>query len=125
VRRLLEKDDIKEFYLGVKDAGVRGTRPLEEEEDVAVSAATVHGQDTLPKLFRHVVAERGDGVAMREKDLGILARDPPGGSTASGAPPPAWGWWPSPPPARRGVGSWPTTVRSGSTPISARCAWAV
>ena len=24
--RLLEKDDIKEFYLGVKDAGVRGTR---------------------------------------------------------------------------------------------------
>src|SRR5262245_12760040 len=32
---------------------------------------TVHGQDTLPKLFRHVVAERGDKVAMREKDLGI------------------------------------------------------
>jgi branched-chain amino acid transport system ATP-binding protein len=24
--RLLEKDDIKEFYLGVKEAGVRGTR---------------------------------------------------------------------------------------------------
>ena len=24
--RLLEKEDIKEFYLGVKDAGVRGTR---------------------------------------------------------------------------------------------------
>ena len=32
---------------------------------------TVHGQATLPTLFRHVVAERGDGVAMREKDLGI------------------------------------------------------
>jgi long-chain acyl-CoA synthetase len=32
---------------------------------------TVHGQDTLPKLFRHVVAERGDKVAMREKHLGI------------------------------------------------------
>src|SRR6516165_3825001 len=32
---------------------------------------TVHGQDTLPKLFRRVVAERGDKVAMREKDLGI------------------------------------------------------
>jgi len=31
----------------------------------------VHRQDTLPKLFRHVVAERGDEVAMREKDLGI------------------------------------------------------
>src|SRR5258708_2567002 len=30
-----------------------------------------HGQDTLPKLFRHVVAERGDKVAMREKHLGI------------------------------------------------------
>ncbi len=32
---------------------------------------TVHGQDTLPRLFRHVVAERGDAVAMREKDLGV------------------------------------------------------
>ena len=32
---------------------------------------TVHGQDTLPRLFRHVVRERGDKVAMREKHLGI------------------------------------------------------
>ncbi|HTG10507.1 MAG TPA: AMP-binding protein, partial [Candidatus Eisenbacteria bacterium] len=32
---------------------------------------TVHGQDTLPRLFRHVVRERGDRVAMREKHLGI------------------------------------------------------
>jgi long-chain acyl-CoA synthetase len=32
---------------------------------------TVHGQATLPRLFRHVVKERGDGVAMREKHLGI------------------------------------------------------
>jgi long-chain acyl-CoA synthetase len=31
----------------------------------------VHQQDTLPRLFRHVVARRGDGVAMREKDLGV------------------------------------------------------
>ena len=34
-------------------------------------AFTVHGQDTLPRLFRHVVRERGDRVAMREKHLGI------------------------------------------------------
>ncbi len=33
--------------------------------------ALIHGQDTLPRLFRHVVRERGDKVAMREKDLGI------------------------------------------------------
>jgi long-chain acyl-CoA synthetase len=32
---------------------------------------TVHGQSTLPRLFRHVVTERGDKVAMREKHLGI------------------------------------------------------
>jgi long-chain acyl-CoA synthetase len=32
---------------------------------------TVHGQATLPRLFRHVVAERGDRTAMREKHLGI------------------------------------------------------
>jgi long-chain acyl-CoA synthetase len=32
---------------------------------------TVHGQDTLPRLFRYVVNERGDGVAMREKRFGL------------------------------------------------------
>ena len=33
--------------------------------------ATIHGQDTLPTLFRHVVAARAEQVAMREKRLGI------------------------------------------------------
>jgi long-chain acyl-CoA synthetase len=37
----------------------------------AAPPALVHGQDTLPRLFRHVVRERGDRVAMREKQLGI------------------------------------------------------
>jgi long-chain acyl-CoA synthetase len=32
---------------------------------------TTHGKDTLPKLFRHVVRERGEKVAMREKHLGV------------------------------------------------------
>jgi len=32
---------------------------------------TVHGQATLPTLFRHVVTKRGEAVAMREKRLGI------------------------------------------------------
>jgi long-chain acyl-CoA synthetase len=48
---------------------------VEAEEDMAMSASTpactVHGQDTLPRLFRHVVRERGDRVALREKRLGI------------------------------------------------------
>jgi long-chain acyl-CoA synthetase len=35
------------------------------------SAWAIHGQDTLPRLFRHVVGDRGDAVAMREKDLGV------------------------------------------------------
>ncbi len=34
-------------------------------------AVTVKGQDTLPRLFRQVVKERGEQVAMREKSLGI------------------------------------------------------
>ncbi len=34
-------------------------------------AGTVKGQDTLPRLFRQVVKERGEQVAMREKSLGI------------------------------------------------------
>src|SRR4029077_933411 len=42
-----------------------GPVPLDER------ACTVRGQDTLPRLFRHVVAERGDKVALREKRLGI------------------------------------------------------
>ncbi|PYN61500.1 MAG: long-chain fatty acid--CoA ligase, partial [Candidatus Rokuibacteriota bacterium] len=37
---------------------------------MAVRAA-IHGHDTLPTLFCHVVAARADQVAMREKRLGI------------------------------------------------------
>jgi long-chain acyl-CoA synthetase len=47
------------------------TEPRPSPRPAAAAAATVHGQDTLPRLFRHVVRERGDRVAMREKDLGI------------------------------------------------------
>ena len=47
------------------------TEPLPSPRPAAAAGATVHGQDTLPRLFRHVVRERGDRVAMREKDLGI------------------------------------------------------
>src|SRR5438034_3061019 len=32
---------------------------------------TIHGQDTLPKLFRQVVRDRDQAVAIREKHLGI------------------------------------------------------
>ena len=32
---------------------------------------TVHGESTLPRLFRRVVRERGEKVAMREKHFGI------------------------------------------------------
>ncbi len=48
------------------------TRVLDATETAADRRVwTVHGQETLPKLFRHVVTERGDRVAMREKHLGI------------------------------------------------------
>ncbi len=47
------------------------TEPHRAPGPAGSTAATVHGQDTLPRLFRHVVRERGDRVAMREKDLGI------------------------------------------------------
>src|SRR5260370_35064851 len=46
---------------------VKPPRPVSED----TRAWTIHGQDTLPRLFRHVVRERGDTVAMREKHLGI------------------------------------------------------
>jgi long-chain acyl-CoA synthetase len=50
---------------------------VEEAEDLAMSGAapkktvTVDGCDTLPKLFLKKSGERGDKVAMREKDFGI------------------------------------------------------
>ena len=46
---------------------------MEETEDVAMTGKTVlvDGCDTLPKLFLKKSAERGDRVAMREKDFGI------------------------------------------------------
>jgi long-chain acyl-CoA synthetase len=45
---------------------------METEEDLAMTPTpTVRGQDTVPRLFRHVVAQRGDAIAMREKDLGV------------------------------------------------------
>ena len=47
------------------------TEPHRVPGPAGPAAATVHGQDTLPRLFRHVVRERGDRVAMREKHLGI------------------------------------------------------
>ncbi len=47
------------------------TEPRPSPRPEGAAAATVHGQDTLPRLFRHVVRERGERVAMREKDLGI------------------------------------------------------
>ena len=36
-----------------------------------MSDIEVQGCDTLPKLFLKVTAERGERVAMREKDFGI------------------------------------------------------
>jgi long-chain acyl-CoA synthetase len=50
---------------------------LEEEKDMAVTgnaddrSYSVDGCDTLPKLFLKKSAERGNNVAMREKDFGI------------------------------------------------------
>jgi long-chain acyl-CoA synthetase len=47
------------------------TAPPRRAVATAARVWTVHGQSTLPRLFRHVVEERGDKVAMREKHLGI------------------------------------------------------
>ena len=44
---LREKEDIKEFYLGMKEEGVRADRPLEEKENLALSP-TPPRRDTRP-----------------------------------------------------------------------------
>jgi long-chain acyl-CoA synthetase len=46
---------------------------VEEEEDLAMNSAevSVDGCNTLPKLFLKKSAERGERIAMREKDFGI------------------------------------------------------
>src|SRR5262245_25198931 len=54
-----------------EDHAMSATATVTERPSERAAAWTVHGEDTLPRLFRHVVRERGDRVAMREKDLGI------------------------------------------------------
>ena len=38
---------------------------------MSANEVLIQGCDTLPKLFLKVSAERGDRIAMREKDFGI------------------------------------------------------
>ena len=46
-------------------------QPPVSETAAPPATTTVHGENTLPRLFRRVMTERGDKVAMREKELGI------------------------------------------------------
>ena len=61
-KELLEKEDIKEFYLGQQDEGI-------EERDVGKRKKC--GDKYNSKTFLDSVKSRGERVAMREKDLGI------------------------------------------------------
>jgi len=114
--RLLEKDDIKEFYLGMKEQSVRGTRRWKRKKTWPLSGpATVHGQDTLARLFRHVVRQRGDAVAMREKVSAWAGRHL--ARLWRARPAVGLGWWPlGLRPRRRGVdprgetGGWLYTI---------------
>src|SRR5262249_3963171 len=67
---------VRERRRGTGGAGGDATLSVMEETAPGGAAADdascrVRDQDTLPKLFRLAVAEGGDKVAMREKDLGI------------------------------------------------------
>src|SRR2546425_1489586 len=53
---------------GAPEVSVAGTRTATRPD---APTWTVRGQGTLPTLFRQVVRERADQVAMREKSLGI------------------------------------------------------
>ena len=92
--RLREKDDIKEFYLGMKDSRRARRAALEEEEDLAMSephGTSTHLQprtdvvvpgETMPAMFWNAVAMRERRILMRQKELGIwramdLGRRPP------------------------------------------------
>jgi branched-chain amino acid transport system ATP-binding protein len=82
--KLREKEDIKEFYLGMKEDGVRGERagrrrrpgdePMSNLWDLTISSPRRHRHargDTIPAMFWNAVPQRGDKVWMRQKELGI------------------------------------------------------
>ena len=83
--RLLEKEDIKEFYLGIKEAGRPRQAALEEAQDMAMSedarerarwmAMTGGSRSTAatrcPSCSGIRCKARDERTALREKDLGI------------------------------------------------------
>ena len=54
--RLAEKEDIQEFYLGMKAGGRERGTAMETQEALAMMAAE-GGADTIPKMFWHGVTE--------------------------------------------------------------------
>ena len=87
---LREKEDIKEFYLGKKESGVRGERRWKKKKTWEMSSPTatrdphriVRGDEfgwradtlpykSIPELFRLRVKELGDATMTRQKELGV------------------------------------------------------
>ena len=80
--RLREKDDIKEFYLGMKQAGARGERRwkkrrrkpamnLWEVDKLQPRLDIVVPGETVTAVFWNAAAQRADRVFMRQKELGL------------------------------------------------------
>ena len=84
--RLLREGRHQEFYLGLKEASVRGDAALEEEEDLALRPSrslwtspassrrpriVLEGDTTAADLPSRGAQSAADRVAMREKHLGI------------------------------------------------------
>ena len=65
--RLREKEDIKEFYLGMKEAGVRGERRWKKKKTLAMTAMRISGTCPHPARDTHRAARRNHAGDVLER----------------------------------------------------------
>ena len=113
--RLAEKEDIREFYLGMKAGGVTRDAAMETQETLAMTAPK-GGADTIPKMFWRGATEwRGAGQPAAEA-FRHLAEHHLGRVRASSRARSAWGWWRSASSRANAPRCSPTPTANGSTP---------
>ena len=114
--RLAEKDDIREFYLGMKAGGVRGDAAMETQETLALTAAQGgrrHRAEDVLARRRPTRAPRGDPAAEAIRHLAEHHLD---ASSARSRARSAWGWSRSASSRANAPRCSPTPTANGFTP---------
>src|SRR5262249_26061742 len=116
--RLIEKEDIKEFYLGMKESGVRGTRRWKRKKTWRWPPGSRPPSSARTLCRSSFVTSCASGATAPPCARRTWASGAPsaGASTASGPSTSGSAWSRSACATATWSRSWPTTARSGSTP---------